>query len=67
MGGVGAVACKHFLVGGTYVCSGGWSWISSLECSEGPSGEFWGAYGLGKALGRSSFNVQGCGPVLLEN
>ena len=68
MGGVGAVACTHFLVEGTYVCvlvdgAGSLLW-SAVKC---PVVNFGGAYGLGKALGRSSFNVQGCGPVLLEN
>ena len=28
--------------GNLCLCSGGWSWISSLECSEVSSSEFWG-------------------------
>ena len=39
----------------------------SLECNEGSSSEFWDVYGFSVALGRSSFNVQACVPVLLEN
>ena len=30
MGGVGLVACQGFLVEKLCLCSGGWSWISSL-------------------------------------
>ena len=41
--------------------------LSSLECNEVSRSEFWSVYGFGMALGRLSFNVQGCVPVLLEN
>ena len=39
----------------------------SLKCNEESSIEFWGVDGFGMALGRLSFNAQGCVPVLLEN
>ena len=35
----------------------------TLECNEVFSGEFWGVYGFGMALGSPSCNVQGCVPV----
>jgi len=35
----------------------------SLECNEVFSGEFWGVYGFGMALGSPSCNDQGCVPV----
>ena len=41
--------------------------LSSLECNEVSSSEFWDIYGFGMALGSPSFNVQGCVPILLEN
>ena len=41
--------------------------LFSLECNEASSSEFLGVYGFSMALGSSSFNVQGCVPVLLEN
>ena len=41
--------------------------LFSLECNEVSRSEFWSVYGFGMALGRLSFNVQGCVPVLLEN
>ena len=53
--------------GSLHWCSSGWSWISSLECNEVPSSEFWGVYGFGVTLGSLYFNAQGCVPELLEN
>ena len=41
--------------------------LFSLECSKVSSSEFCGVDGFGIALGSSSFIVQGCVPVLLEN
>jgi len=41
--------------------------LSSLECNEVSSGEFWDVYGFGMTLGSPSFNVQSCVPVLFEN
>ena len=37
--------------------------LFSLECNEVSSGEFWGVYGFGMALGSPSCNAQGCLPV----
>ena len=54
-------------LGNLRLCSGGWSWISSLECSEVSSSEFWGVYGFGMALGSLSLNAQYCVPDLLKN
>ena len=41
--------------------------LVSLECNEVSSSEFLNVYGFSMALGSSSFNVQGCVPILLEN
>ena len=38
--------------------------LLSLKCNEVSSSEFWG---FSMALGRLSFNAQGCVPALLEN
>ena len=55
-------------LGNLRLCSGGWSWISSLwSAVKVTSSEFCGVDGFGIALGSSSFIVQGCVPVLLEN
>ena len=52
--------------GNLCLCSGGWSWISSLWSRMKSTVEFWGVYGFSMALGSPHFNVQGCVPVLLE-
>ena len=68
MGGVGLMACQGFLIMEACVCvlvHGTGSLLS--ECNEVSSSEFLGVYGFSMALGSSSFNVQGCVPVLLEN
>ena len=54
--------------GSLHLCSGGWSWISSLWSAIKVSiSVFWGFYGFGMALDSPSFNIQGCVPVLLAN
>ena len=54
--------------GSLCLCSGGWSWISSL-CSavKCPVVSFGVSVGLTQALGSLCFTVQGCVSVLLEN
>ena len=42
-------------------------YLFSLKCNELSSSGFWWVYGFDKALGRLSFNAQGCVPALLEN
>ena len=37
--------------------------LFSLEYNEDSSGEFWGVYELGMALGRPSFNIQSYVPA----
>ena len=67
---LGLMACQGFLVGlGELVSVFLWLKLDllSLECKEVPSSEFGGVHGFGIALGRPSFNVQGCVPVLLKN
>ena len=68
MSGVGRVACQGFLVREARVSVlGGCGWISSLECSDVSSREFWGVCGLGVTFSRLYINAQGHVPVLLEN
>ena len=47
--------------------SGGCSWISSLECNEVSSSEFWGIYVFGVTLGSQYIAAQGYVLALLEN
>ena len=53
--------------GSLCLCSGGWSWISFLECNGVSSSKLWDVYWFVMSLGSLSFNVQGCVPVLLDN
>ena len=68
VGGVGLMACKLFCL--RELVSVFW-WVEldhfSLELNEVSSSEFWGVCEFGMALDSLSFNVQGCGPALLEN
>ena len=41
--------------------------LSSLECNEVSSSEFWGVYEFGMAFSCLCFNSQDCVPALLEN
>ena len=41
--------------------------LSSIECNEVSSSEFWDVYGFAVALCSPSFKVQCCVSVLMEN
>ena len=58
-------------LGDLHLCSGGWSWISSLwSAIKCPVVSFWVFMGLAYGVygfGHLPFNVWGCVAVLLEN